>query len=202
MAGGTMCHLAINGEIGSGKTTVARMLAGSCGREVVSAGDILRQLAEVRGITALEANHLAEQDEDVDARIDAILIDLSRSRANLIYDSRIAWHLLPAALKVHLTVDPDVAAERLFSSRKSAVEAYLSIEDAKQSAERRYQSERRRFRGRYGVDVSLETNYDLVLDTSEAPVESIVAKIRHIWTRRLLMSSRVNLLEERIGDRR
>src|ERR1022692_2154526 len=176
-----VCHFAINGEIGSGKTSVARRLAESSGRAMVNAGDIMRRMAAARGLTTLEANRVAEQEHAIDAQIDKILVDFERSGSSLIYDSRVAWYLMPTAFKVHLIVDPDIAARRLFSGRNSAVEAYRSIEEAKSSAEERYQSERQRFYCRYGIDISRLSNYDLVLDTSDASPGSVAAEIESAW---------------------
>lgn len=177
-------HLAISGDIGSGKTSAAALLSRSSGRTLVSAGDILRKMAAERGITALEANYIAERDDTVDAEINAALVKLARSEPALIYDSRIAWYLVPEAFKVHLTVDPEVAATRLFAGRNSAVEAYESIEDARRSAQERHQSERQRFFRQLGVDISQVGNYELVLDTSELAPASVAAVIQSAWAMR------------------
>jgi CMP/dCMP kinase len=184
MAADMLDHCAINGEIGSGKTSVAKILGQISGREIVSAGSILRETAAALGVSALEANRIAEWDEDVDTRIDQLLLDLGRSGSSLIFDSRVAWHILPSAFKVHLIVDPDIAARRLLAGRDSKVERYRSVEEAKRSAEERYQSERRRFYRRHGIDIAKLRNYDLVLDTSDAEPSCIAAEIRMAWTAR------------------
>ena len=109
-------HCAINGEIGSGKTSVAKILGQTVGREIVNAGSILRETRrEVLGVTALEANRMAERDEKLDDHIDQVLLELGQSRSSLIFDSRVAWYILPSAFKVHLIVDPDIAASRLLA---------------------------------------------------------------------------------------
>ena len=40
-------HIAINGELGSGKSSVARRLAETYGMRLVSTGDVQRAMAEV-----------------------------------------------------------------------------------------------------------------------------------------------------------
>jgi CMP/dCMP kinase len=177
-------HCAINGEIGSGKTSVAKILGQTSGREVVNAGSILRETAAALSVTALEVNRIAERDEDLDARIDRVLLDLGQSNSSLIFDSRVAWYILPSAFKVHLIVDPDIAARRLLAGRDSKVEKYRSVEEARRCAEERYQSERRRFYRRHGIDIALLRNYDLVLDTSDAEPASIAAEILAAWDAR------------------
>src|ERR1700683_1907152 len=184
MAAIMLDHCAINGDIGSGKTSVAKILGQASGREIVSAGSILRETAVALGITALEVNRIAEQDERLDIRIDQILLELGESKPSLIFDSRVAWYILPSVFKVHLIVDPDVAARRLLAGRDSKIERYRSVEEAKCSAEERYQSERRRFYRRHGIDIARLRNYDLVLDTSDAHPASIAAEIRMAWTAR------------------
>ena len=105
MAAIMLDHCAINGDIGSGKTSVAKILGQASGREIVSAGSILRETAVALGITALEVNRIAEQDERLDIRIDQILLELGESKPSLIFDSRVAWYILPSVFKVHLIVD-------------------------------------------------------------------------------------------------
>lgn len=177
-------HCAISGEIGSGKTSVAKLLGHASGREVVHAGSILREAAAALGVTVLEANSIAEQDEDLDLAIDEILLKFGRSNSSLIFDSRMAWYILPSAFKVHLIVNPDVAAQRLVIGRASEVERYRSLEEARRCAEQRYQSERRRFDRRYGVDMALLSNYDLVVDTSDAEPNSVAVEIQAAWAAR------------------
>lgn len=177
-------HCAINGEIGSGKSSVAKILGRASGRNIVNAGSILRETAAALGITALEANRMAERDERLDDRIDQVLLELGQTRSSLIFDSRVAWYILPSAFKVHLIVDPDIAARRLLAGRDSKVEKYRSVEEAKLAAEERYQSERRRFYQRHGIDIARLRNYDLVLDTSDAEPASIAAEIHIAWAAR------------------
>jgi predicted cytidylate kinase len=177
-------HCAINGEIGSGKTSVAKILGEASGRGIVNAGIILRETAAALGVTTLEANRIAERDEELDAQIDQIILDLGQSKSSLIFDSRMAWYILPSAFKVHLIVDPDVAARRLLVGRDSKVEKYRSVEEAKCAAEERYQSERQRFYHRHGIDIARLRNYDLVLDTSDAEPTSIAAEIQIAWATR------------------
>jgi cytidylate kinase len=177
-------HCAINGDIGSGKSSVAKILGATSGRGVINAGSILREMAAALGVTALEVNRMAERDKELDARIDQVLLEFGRSKSTLIFDSRVAWHILPSAFKVHLIVRPDIAAHRLFAGRDSNVEKYGSIEEAKRAAEERYQSERWRFHHRYGIDIARLRNYDLVLDTSDAEPASIAAEIQVAWASR------------------
>lgn len=173
-----MQHVTISGDIGSGKSSVARGLARVLGYSLASAGQLQRSMAAARGLTTLEANRLAEQLPQLDDMIDDAIIGLGHSGDPTVFDSRMAWHLIPSAFKVHLIVDPAAAAARIYSDGAGRTESYESIAHAQSAADERYGSERRRFRARYGIDISLLRNYDLVIDTTHVPPRAVVAEIR------------------------
>src|SRR5262245_60964865 len=60
----------INGDLGSGKSTVSKLLAAQLGIRRVSIGELYRTIAAQRGMTALQLNLHAELDEDVDHYVD------------------------------------------------------------------------------------------------------------------------------------
>ena len=111
--------LTVSGLIGSGKTSVCRELSGLTGWRVVSAGTILRRMAEDRGLSVIELNEIAKTDESIDKLIDDQLIALRDSTQSLIVDSRLAWHFIPNSYKVHLIVDTSIAANRVFNAQRS-----------------------------------------------------------------------------------
>jgi CMP/dCMP kinase len=172
-----MRHIAISGELGSGKSTLAQMLAAHLRIPVVRSGDVLRAIARQMGISTLDANLLAEAESVIDDQIDGALKAIATKGPASILDSRMAWHFVDTAIKVHLIVDPAVAARRLSIGRTSVVENYSSTEQAYVDAEARHQSEVRRFRDKYRVDISKLENYDLVIDTSDASPAEIFAAV-------------------------
>jgi CMP/dCMP kinase len=190
-------HIAINGELGSGKTSVARRLADTYGMRIVSTGDVQRGIAESLRMTTLETNLLAERDAMIDARVDSITRDLGSSPEPIIFDSRMAWKMVPNAFKVRLIADMEVAAVRLYQERSTEVEGYASLDQARKAAEKRYQSERRRFLAKYSVDISHLKNYDLVIDTSDASIDDVAAEIESVYE-----PSQLPGMELRISPRR
>lgn len=106
-------HIAINGELGSGKSSVARRLAETYGMRLVSTGDVQRSIAKSLNMTTLETNWLAEKDAMIDAQVDSVTKELGSSQEPIIFDSRMAWKMVPTAFRVRLIVDTDVAAIRL-----------------------------------------------------------------------------------------
>jgi cytidylate kinase len=167
----------INGDLGSGKSTVSIRLAQRLGIRRISVGDLYREMAEQRGVTALQLNLHAELDDKIDHYVDRLQSDIAASGQTLVVDSRLAWFFFRDALKVHLITDPVVAAHRVLGRPANTVESYTSVDEALQRLAERSESERVRFIERYGVDKTRLRNYDLVCDTTRAAPEEIVDRI-------------------------
>ena len=60
----------VSGPPGSGKSTTAAGLADALDHEHVSGGDIFRSVADERGLSALELNKRAEEDDEIDRELD------------------------------------------------------------------------------------------------------------------------------------
>lgn len=165
----TVKHITISGELGSGKSSVATLVSGLRGMELVSTGAVQRHIAASLNLSTLETNLLAEQDRVIDSQVDGVTRGLGETSTEpIVFDSRMAWKMVPKALKVRLIVDPDIAASRIHSRMADKVEIYESLEHAKNQIASRYESEVRRFLARYGVDVSYLKHFDVVIDTSDA----------------------------------
>jgi predicted cytidylate kinase len=177
--------VAISGDIASGKSTVSRAVAEALSLPWMSTGDLQRKVAEERGITTLELNRLTETDTSVDDAIDGRLRDLGRADEPLVIDSRLAWHFIPQAIKVHLVVELSVAADRAVARGKVAAEEYATHSEAVESVRARVRSERLRFSTLYNVDIGRLRNYDVVVDTSAAGSEEICEQILDFVARRV-----------------
>lgn len=169
--------IALSGDLGSGKTAVSEVLADRLGLRRVSTGDLQRSIAHELGMTTLELNKYSETHPEIDDRIDGMLRDMERSGEAVVLDSRLAWHFVPSAFKVHLVVDPTTAAERILSRPGGAVEEYASLDEAIAKLTARRESERRRFVDLYDIDITLWRNYDLVVDTTQAPIDEVAGTI-------------------------
>ena len=167
----------LNGDLGSGKTTVSRLLAERLGIRRVSVGEMYRAMAAQHGMTALEFNLHAELDDKIDHLVDQMQRDIAASGEQLVVDSRLAWHIFTDAVKVHLITEPRVAATRVLGRRADTVESYDSVTQARVGLAQRSASERQRFLNRYGVDKSRLRNYDLVCDTTRATADEVVDAI-------------------------
>jgi CMP/dCMP kinase len=187
-------RITIAGDIGSGKTTVARRLAGMIGVEPLSIGSIQRQLAQARGVSTLELNQLAETDTTIDREIDSYQMNLPPG--NVVAEARLAWHFIADTLKVYLYISDYEAARRIVRAKRSD-ETYESS-DPLESIIARRRSEASRFQKYYGVDIDDLNNYDLVIDTTQASIDEVVRKVykraRHIHNEREIWISPQSLV--------
>ena len=87
--------ITISGVIGSGKSTVAKMLAQKLGWQYYSTGMAQRKIAAEMGITTLELNALSVKDKSIDERIDSVFKNPPWGNNNCVVDSRLAFHFVP-----------------------------------------------------------------------------------------------------------
>ncbi|MBV1849556.1 AAA family ATPase [Catellatospora tritici] len=163
----------LNGDLGSGKSTVSIILAERLGIRRVSVGDLYRKLAADLGMNAMQINLHAQLDDKTDHYVDQLQRDIAASGEQLVVDSRLAWHFFADALKVHLLTEPTVAARRVLGRPADTVESYTSLDEARNHLAMRSEIERVRFLDRYNVDKTRLRNYDLVCDSTRATPEQI-----------------------------
>jgi len=168
-------HITITGRLGSGKSTICKILSATHGFTLYSTGAIQREIAQQRNISTLEMNSLMATDLSFDHAIDDAVkkISIDRASETIIFDSRMAWHFAVNSFKVFVNVDPLVAAQRVISDQRGDVEIYADLEDAKNKLMERAKLENERFIEIYGVDYFDYSNYDLVIDSTNASQETL-----------------------------
>jgi cytidylate kinase len=197
-------HIALNGDLGSGKSAVAESVSELLGLSTISTGAIQRQIAAELNLSTLETNLLAERDREIDKRVDSVTQGLGRdSQEAIIFDSRMAWYMLENVFKVRLLVDPSVAVSRILGRGSTNEESYRDAVHAEDEVRRRYESEVRRFLARYGVDVSALKHFDLVVDTSDLSIKQVTQLVidgyRQEKQRRVIASPR-RMIPARLED--
>ena len=178
-------HITITGRLGSGKSTVAKIISAEYGYEIVSTGTALRKIAADLGMTALEFNRLMTADPKYDYMIDneSRRISIERADEKIIYDSRMAWNFAVNSFKVYLSVPTEVAAARILAdTTRGGVETYKDLDDAVHQINERMLEENRRYRQIYNVDNLDLANYDLVIDTSSRDCETVAKMIMDEFT--------------------
>lgn len=171
--------ITISGVPGSGKTTVAKLLAERLGLPHVYAGDLYRREAKRRGLTLEAFNLLCERDHSIDRQLDADMAERAR-QGNVVLEGRLAGYLAADnrldALKVWLDASDEVRARRVAAREGTDWQAVLEENRA------RHGSDSSRYKTIYGYDLSDTGVYDLVLSTDdrtpEALVEELVAAAR------------------------
>ncbi len=167
----------MSGDIGSGKSSVATALKQLTGYDIIGTGTIQRAIATRRGLTTLELNKISQTDRSIDDEIDSYVIETGKTQDHLILDSRLAWHFIPSAFKVFLSVDPVVGAERVFNASRND-ENNPSLEVTLENNLKRQSIEDQRFNQLYNVHFRKYGNYDLIIDTSYTSPEAIAQKIK------------------------
>lgn len=168
--------ISLAGDLGSGKSTVGKILSQRLGAEVYSTGTIQRQIATEMGMTTLQLNQYMETHPEIDGKIDDGLRALEHSEKNLIIDSRMAWHFVPSSFSVYMAADSYVSAERILKAGRES-EPFKTVEEAVASISDRRKSEMFRYSHLYGVNIKDLENYDYVIDTSYIPPEIVAEHI-------------------------
>ena len=175
--------IVMSGDIGSGKSSVATALKQLTGYDIIGTGTIQRAIATRRGLTTLELNKISQTDRSIDDEIDSYVIETGKTQDRLILDSRLAWHFIPSAFKVFLSVDPVVGAERVFNASRND-ENNPSLEVTLENNLKRQSIEDQRFNQLYNVHFRKYANYDLIIDTSYTSPEAIAQKIKDCFDAR------------------
>jgi cytidylate kinase len=185
--------ITISGDLGSGKSLLASALVDHWSAARYSTGMVQRSLAEQMGITTLELNKRAETDKTIDDQIDSVFRNLSQTRQNLVVDSRMAFHFLPASFRIKLEVHPNVAAMRIQKDTSRIGEGpYASLAEIEAAILARKSSERERFKRYYNVDIDHHAGYSLVVNTTCTPPDAVLAVVNtaiDLWQKNKLQNT-------------
>jgi CMP/dCMP kinase len=158
--------ITIGGSIGSGKTTLAKELAKKYKLKHISAGLVMRNMAEKMGMTIEEFSKYAEGDPEIDMEIDRQQKKLAKG--DCVVDGRLSAYFLEPDLRVWLTAPLKVRISRTAKRDKKIKE------DAKAALINRENSEKKRYMEIYGINLDDMTNYDIVINTETFDVKTIV----------------------------
>lgn len=156
---------------------MARLLSEALSVPLTSTGAMQREIAARRGMSTLELNRQAENEVSLDHQIDAVTREIGIRNSPYVVDSRMAWKFIPNALKVFLTVDEVVGAERVISVARVAESHTEGVRGAIEANRARRSSEVKRFSQLYTVDPTNWDNFDLVINTTVLTPDEVCAAI-------------------------
>jgi predicted cytidylate kinase len=168
--------ITISGKAGSGKSTIAKMVASKLKYSHHSMGDLQREIAKELNLTIEELAEFEKTDDKYDRMIDDKQIKLGKEDDNFVIDGRLSAHFIPNAFKVFLNVDVDEAIRRRLG-HKRVEESFDSPEEVKKSIINREKLNQERWIDFYNYDFLDMNNYNLLIDTTSLSPEEIVDKI-------------------------
>ena len=170
--------ISITGKPCSGKGSVGKAFAKKFNFELMSTGNMFREICKQFEVNNILAFNNDERIKRIDIEIDNKTKELGKKRINddIVLDSRLAWHFIPNSFKVFLDVDIDTAAKRLFEAKREN-EPAKSIKHAKQLLADRWDSENKRYQEQYQIDNTNLNNYDLIINTANKTIEEIADEI-------------------------
>jgi len=167
--------ITISGIVGSGKSTVSKMVAKKLGLQNFSVGGIMRQMAIERGVSLQELTEIAKHDKEIDFELDKRQRDLNNNE-DFVMDSRLGFYFIPDSFKVFLRVDLQEAAKRIYGDNRSE-ENYADVEECLSFLKKRVESENIRYKKFYNIEFPSEESFDLIIDTTNKMPEEVVDEI-------------------------
>lgn len=169
--------ITISGMPGSGKSTVAKLLAKKLNYQHYSVGDLRGKMAVARGMTIEELNELGKREDWTDREPDEYQTKLGKTEDNFIIDSRLGFYFIPHSFKLFLDIDGHVAAERIFKNQRPDEKPCQTVEELIKRLALRATADDLRYGQYYGISFQNHSQYDLVLDSTNQTPEELVSKI-------------------------
>lgn len=174
--------ISISGAAGSGKSTVARLLAEKLGMPSYYIGGLRREMAQKKGMTLEEYNAYGETHPETDKEVDEYQRELGKTQDDFIIQGRTSFYFIPHSIKIYLDVDMDEGTRRIWQDLQNNPErqneANLHTEDeVKKSLIKRKASDVTRYKNYYNIDAYDTKHYDMVIDTTHLTAQEVTEKI-------------------------
>lgn len=173
--------ITIAGRPGSGKSSTAKLVAKKLNFSHFSSGDLFRQIGREMGLDVVQVNLSAEQNKEIDERVDGRLRQIGETEDRMVIDSRTAWHWIPSSFKVFLDLDLETAAHRIINEltdeRKVSETVAAHPDEYAALLRHRLELEARRYKAIYDINPYDVRNYDLVIDTATHDLQQTVSVV-------------------------
>lgn len=166
--------ITISGCVGSGKTTVGKILASKLGYDFISIGNKTRQYAESRGMSISVFQERCLTNPETDREIDKQFSVECNGTENIVIDYRLGFKFVNNAYHIFLKVSEETAIARLQAANRT--------NESFETVQQRNESFKKQFMNAYGVDYTLPKHYDLLVDvellgSAEAIADYIINQI-------------------------
>lgn len=174
--------ISFGGAQGSGKSTIAQMLADKLHWPRYYMGGLRREAAQKKGLTLAQYNKLGETDISTDQEVDEYQKKLAVEKDNFIIEGRTSWYFIPQSLKIYLDVGLDEGASRIFNNlqeknRLNEDKNLTNLAAVKTSIQNRLVSDHKRYQKYYGIDIYDLKHYDFYLDTTNLTLQEVFDRV-------------------------
>lgn len=166
--------ITITGKPCSGKGTVSKIFCKKFGFEYICTGDMFRELAKSYGYDDVLEFQKDEICKNADKIVDDKTAELGKTSIdkNIVIDSRLAWHFIPASYKVFIDIDWQTAGQRLLDANRANEQA-TNLDSAIKKLQDRWQEENERYLELYNTNNLKPENYNLVISSQNKTPEEI-----------------------------
>lgn len=168
--------ITISGTPGSGKSTVGKILSKKLKIKCHDVGNLRRKAARDMSLSLSEYNKLGEKKPFTDKDIDNKIKQIGKKEKNLVVVGRTSYHFIPDSFKIFLQTSIDVGAKRIFNEKRK-FEKYKTLKEIKRLIKERLDSDKKRYKKYYNIDVKKKENYDLIINTTNLTINNVVNKI-------------------------
>jgi CMP/dCMP kinase len=162
-------RITVSGLPGSGTTSLARYLSEKHHLDLISAGEVFRQMAKEHNMDLAEFGALAEREPSIDTMIDTRQKEIAESRDNIIVEGRLSGWMVPGAdLKIWLTAPVTCRVKRI-----QFRDVVSDEETANRTTQERETCEAIRYRMYYQIDISDLSPYHIVLNSEHWGIEQL-----------------------------
>ena len=174
--------ISIGGKAGSGKTTIAKMLAEKLGWPLYFIGKIRRAKAAELNMTLEEYNKYGETHAETDLEVDEYQKQLGLTEDNFVIEGRTSFYFIPHSIKIFFEVDDLAGATRAYGEQQQNSERRKesraqTIEEVLTKIKERNANDAARYKKYYDLDFLNHGKYDLVVDTSELTTEQVFDRV-------------------------
>jgi cytidylate kinase len=164
-------RITVSGLPGSGTTSLSRYLAEHHGFDMISAGEVFRQIAKEHNLTLAEFGRLAEEDPSYDKMIDARQKEIAQTQNNIVVEGRLSGWMVPQAdVKIWLHAPIGCRIKRIATRDEVTDERTAEALTLEREA-----CEAGRYRSYYDIDINDLRIYHLVLDSEHWNIDGLGA---------------------------